>query len=169
MNAATPRQSWHKDPRWIAVLLHTGLVLVAGLSLSDYWNFTLPVLGWLPVLLLDFPLGWLGHLLLGSGCFLVERLSGVPDPRVLDFSTVGVLLRGICIGLFGGIQWFYNVSLVLWIARAPWRTREPWSCVKCEYNLTGNVSGVCPECGTPVPVDPTVGLGGTRSEAGTGE
>jgi len=21
----------------------------------------------------------------------------------------------------------------------------------CGYNLTGNVSGVCPECGTPVP------------------
>jgi hypothetical protein len=23
-------------------------------------------------------------------------------------------------------------------------------CGKCGYNLTGNVSGVCPECGTPV-------------------
>ena len=25
-------------------------------------------------------------------------------------------------------------------------------CGHCGYNLTGNVSGVCPECGTPVPV-----------------
>lgn len=24
-------------------------------------------------------------------------------------------------------------------------------CCVCGYNLTGNVSGVCPECGTPVP------------------
>lgn len=24
-------------------------------------------------------------------------------------------------------------------------------CAICGYNLTGNVSGVCPECGTPVP------------------
>ena len=24
-------------------------------------------------------------------------------------------------------------------------------CLSCGYNLTGNVSGVCPECGTPVP------------------
>lgn len=23
-------------------------------------------------------------------------------------------------------------------------------CQKCEYDLTGNVSGVCPECGTPI-------------------
>ncbi len=23
-------------------------------------------------------------------------------------------------------------------------------CVVCEYDLTGNVSGVCPECGTPI-------------------
>lgn len=24
-------------------------------------------------------------------------------------------------------------------------------CVTCGYNLTGNVSGVCPECGSPIP------------------
>lgn len=24
------------------------------------------------------------------------------------------------------------------------------SCRKCSYNLTGNISGLCPECGTPV-------------------
>jgi hypothetical protein len=24
-------------------------------------------------------------------------------------------------------------------------------CTSCAYNLTGNVSGICPECGTPVP------------------
>jgi len=26
----------------------------------------------------------------------------------------------------------------------------PSQCAVCEYNLTGNLSGVCPECGTPV-------------------
>jgi hypothetical protein len=26
----------------------------------------------------------------------------------------------------------------------------PPTCPKCEYNLTGNVSGICPECGTPI-------------------
>ena len=27
-------------------------------------------------------------------------------------------------------------------------------CHKCSYSLTGNTSGVCPECGTPVPKEP---------------
>jgi hypothetical protein len=29
-----------------------------------------------------------------------------------------------------------------------WRRRKRNLCVKCAYNLTANVSGVCPECGT---------------------
>jgi hypothetical protein len=29
-----------------------------------------------------------------------------------------------------------------------WRN---WCCKSCGYDLTGNVSGICPECGTPVP------------------
>jgi hypothetical protein len=31
-----------------------------------------------------------------------------------------------------------------------WRRRRKGLCVKCGYDLTGNVSGVCPECGTEV-------------------
>ena len=27
---------------------------------------------------------------------------------------------------------------------------SPGDCQSCGYNLTGNVSGICPECGTPV-------------------
>ncbi len=35
------------------------------------------------------------------------------------------------------------------------RTRAPVGdrCAQCSYDLTGNVSGVCPECGTPVEQD----------------
>jgi len=31
-----------------------------------------------------------------------------------------------------------------------WRRRRHGLCLKCGYNLTGNLSGVCPECGTKV-------------------
>ena len=45
----------------------------------------------------------------------------------------------------------------LWLWRY-WRDRSVRSdgmphCAKCEYNLTGNVSGTCPECGTSIPAD----------------
>ncbi len=26
-----------------------------------------------------------------------------------------------------------------------------YACQRCQFDLTGNVSGVCPECGTPIP------------------
>ena len=31
-----------------------------------------------------------------------------------------------------------------------WRRRRRGECVGCGYNLTGNESGVCPECGKPI-------------------
>lgn len=37
-------------------------------------------------------------------------------------------------------------SLIAWRST----TRRPGHCRKCQYDLTGNVSGVCPECGTEV-------------------
>ena len=32
-----------------------------------------------------------------------------------------------------------------------WRHYPPGHCQVCGYNLTGNVSGICPECGTLIP------------------
>lgn len=39
---------------------------------------------------------------------------------------------------------FAAVAFVAWRSH---RNRPPCVCLKCEYDLTGNVSGVCPECG----------------------
>ncbi|MGD2111004.1 MAG: hypothetical protein PVI86_16630 [Phycisphaerae bacterium] len=33
-----------------------------------------------------------------------------------------------------------------------WRRRRKGLCIKCGYNLAGNMTGVCPECGTKTPV-----------------
>jgi hypothetical protein len=53
------------------------------------------------------------------------------------------------------------VSIPLWTAAlagfllgacfVPKASRAIDGCTRCAYNLTGNVSGSCPECGTPVP------------------
>lgn len=39
-------------------------------------------------------------------------------------------------------------------------------CTECGYNLTGNVSGICPECGTPIPEEARRVLKQTREEGG---
>ncbi|NOX58689.1 MAG: hypothetical protein GXP29_07505 [Planctomycetes bacterium] len=39
------------------------------------------------------------------------------------------------------------VTVWLW----KWDRPPKSGCVKCGYNLTGNVSGICPECGVPIP------------------
>ena len=38
-----------------------------------------------------------------------------------------------------------------WLLRVRGRKAIRGVCSICSYNLTGNTSGVCPECGTPVP------------------
>ena len=50
------------------------------------------------------------------------------------------------------------VPCVFWLLALSWpavllsvrRARPAFACVRCEYDLRHNVSGVCPECGTTV-------------------
>ncbi len=48
--------------------------------------------------------------------------------------------------------WFFVVCLLLLTVWAWWPHRAPpCACRRCGYDLTGNVSGRCPECGSAVP------------------
>ena len=91
----------------------------------------------------------------------IDLRSG-PDP------TFALHLRGWVANLeYGGSCSFVDVPLwVLFLIlaayptlaffRGPlrrWRRRRKGLCRKCSYDLTGNESGVCPECGSPIPVD----------------
>jgi hypothetical protein len=42
-------------------------------------------------------------------------------------------------------------ALSCWLLYRWKRASRPDHCRTCGYDLTGNVSGICPECGTPVP------------------
>lgn len=42
---------------------------------------------------------------------------------------------------------------IAWVVGIPfrqWRKYKPGHCLSCGYNLTGNTSGVCPECGEKI-------------------
>ena len=68
--------------------------------------------------------------------------------------------------------WIPFVVLALPTAFLWWRDRRrtpPGHCQTCGYNLTGNVSGICPECGTPVPQRADARPGGAGPGASTGQ
>jgi len=49
-------------------------------------------------------------------------------------------------------------------ARRRWRIRRGL-CEKCAYNLTGNITGVCPECGKPILPQSTIDIRQSRIRA----
>lgn len=80
--------------------------------------------------------------------FRASRGSESPGQRFTQFRApfwALVLVTGICPGV--------------WLARrvraAVARRRQAAGvCAHCRFDLTGNTSGTCPECGTPVPARP---------------
>ena len=84
----------------------------------------------------------------GAGNFLVSGASGSPSgPRVVVRSAVVPLwMLALLLG-------FYPAALLAGGALGTCRRRrrrEKGLCAGCGYDLTGNVSGVCPECGEKV-------------------
>lgn len=66
-----------------------------------------------------------------------------------DVVTANRIYPAIALIVFGGIQWSLLAALAArWLFREPLDRSRPL-CIQCGYDLTGNVSGRCPECGTP--------------------
>ena len=81
----------------------------------------------------------------GDGC----RWARLPNGRVVTFRPRG-LLGNLFLGcLLGGAV---HVSVAAWRRRFD-RRWAPGHCRQCGYDLTGNESGVCPECGRAVEAD----------------
>ena len=99
----------------------------------------------------------LGHV----GVFAVSHASGQAVPLTLLWCAASILrvtnpLPGRQLLVIIG----YSVLSSVFVSWASWGVRrlvhgtavvsEALSCSKCSFSLIGNVSGVCPECGTPV-------------------
>lgn len=63
-------------------------------------------------------------------------------PNMFWFEMIGILIPLILGGLFAGLLWFQ--------ARHWRKLGLAGVCYECGYDLTGNVSGRCPECGTQI-------------------
>ena len=78
-------------------------------------------------------------------------------PNYLYFHIAGLAFaRGGGLVLLISVPYWAIVllmaSLPLWPRLLPARHRGPKDrmCMSCRYNLTGNTSGTCPECGSPI-------------------
>jgi hypothetical protein len=72
----------------------------------------------------------------------------VVTPPVIEQITAALLRAGVFgypirVPLWMFLVLFGLVGGRLWLVRS----RDPYACKECGYNLTGNTSGVCPECG----------------------
>lgn len=87
-------------------------------------------------------------------------------PRIVVLITGLVFVRFVVVG---ALPWLFSVFFLFLLLVIFWihignekmiienqKISRRWRgvCEKCEYNLTGNISGKCPECGTPVAAKP---------------
>lgn len=67
----------------------------------------------------------------------------------------GILILSVTTGLNSflwgyGLAWLWRDNAKRWRKEQAEHRRQHGLCLVCGYNLTGNVSGVCPECGAPI-------------------
>ncbi len=102
------------------------------------------------IFVIFFPVWWLlmwvcGYLAArGLGWLFPAPIENARTEMVLEVAFV-VLVALIAAGLA------CHVCLTIY-ARLAWKEvpDDGSQCASCAYDLTGNASGVCPECGTPV-------------------
>ena len=105
--------------------------------LAAVWNWTT----WRrkrPTLKLPLAVALSGAVTMAFGLLSI----GFPNQRAI---YLGLVFSGVAFAFASGLLWLRFVT-------APPRPRRDSHrrCARCQYDLTGNVSGTCPECGTTV-------------------
>ncbi|MCB9850952.1 MAG: hypothetical protein H6817_09650 [Phycisphaerales bacterium] len=121
---------------FVALPIH--LLVIRGLNRSrniDVRDFLWTIESVLLIIITSLSVGFVAGLLVLA--FLALR-----DGHLDEFAPL-ILLFGPCYAFPGAV-------LVGVIAHLVWRKRRiSGRCTQCGYDLTGNTSGVCPECGQP--------------------
>jgi hypothetical protein len=90
---------------------------------------------------------WAGTVVL---VLMLALYAGFPDPDdyegfwsscLVYYTGIPPWLAFLFVGVTTGALWWLDANAVI----------RPGHCRRCAYDLTGNVSGVCPECGCRVP------------------
>jgi hypothetical protein len=76
-----------------------------------------------------------------------RRRPGLPGP-ILGLLLIAIVIPAVSCVLVAGPLWLPlllvalpTAYFLLW-----YHHRAPGSCIRCGYDLTGNTTGVCPEC-----------------------
>lgn len=80
-----------------------------------------------------------------------RTVAAVAACVLVTISAVVATGRGVLDWLSVGLGWALVMAVVYWLeypAGQQEARRMNGQCVRCGYDLTANVSGVCPECGS---------------------
>jgi hypothetical protein len=81
-----------------------------------------------------------------------EQLEGTDWP-VANSALIPGVATNWYFEFFALPLWVILVPILastLWLWRRDWRKPRPGFCRRCDYDLTGNTSGRCPECGMEI-------------------
>ncbi len=84
-----------------------------------------------------------GSVLVVFGCLKTLLTSGWGVSTLLWYIPFMIVFAGVVFMLAP----FLLMSVFIWVRRRYWPIYEDGCCFNCGYDLTGNVSGTCPECG----------------------
>jgi hypothetical protein len=111
-------------------------VVLIGLVVLQLAVYVLMIVG---VVLLLIAQGSHQLLIVFCGIFMIAPCGNLLLLMLVNMSVTRTLRRaGLRVGLWGVKD--EDVERVL----------DPMLCRGCSYNLTGNISGICPECGRPL-------------------
>ena len=99
----------------------------------------------------------------GAGLFLLwvigEPVSALALLAVVAGSAaLAGVVAGVVVAVVGGIIWWRLHprrcrACGRWVSARQLRRWQRGECVHCGYDLTGNASGTCPECGSKIETD----------------